>query len=85
MNIHAIIHRSYPAVMLLSLGLASPIALAQSPIHEQVLTQAFDDAQLKWGPCPAFLPKGCAIAVLHGDPAQDNYSIVSNRHVAVSR
>jgi len=75
MNIHAIIHRAYPAVMLLSLGLASPVALAQAPVPEQALTQAFDDAQLKWGPCPAFLPTGCAIAVLHGDPAQDNLDV----------
>ena len=75
MNSHAIIHRSYPAVMLLSLGLAGPVALAQAPIPEPALTQTFDDVQLKWGPCPAFLPKGCAIAVLHGDPAQDNLDV----------
>ena len=75
MNSHAIIHRAYPAVMLLSLGLAGPAALAQTPIPEQALTQTFDDAQLKWGPCPAFLPKGCAIAVLHGDPAKDNLDV----------
>jgi quercetin dioxygenase-like cupin family protein len=75
MNIHAIIHRSYPAVMLLSLGLASPVSLAQAPVPEQALTQTFDDAQLKWGPCPAFLPTGCAIAVLHGNPAQDNLDV----------
>ena len=75
MNIHALIRRSYPAVMLLSLGLSSPVALAQAPVSEQALTQTADDAQLKWGPCPAFLPKGCAIAVLHGDPAQDNFDV----------
>jgi quercetin dioxygenase-like cupin family protein len=61
--------------MLLSLGLASPVAIAQAPIPEPALTHTFDDPQLKWGPCPAFLPKGCAIAVLHGDPAQDNLDI----------
>jgi quercetin dioxygenase-like cupin family protein len=27
------------------------------------------DLDLQWGPCPAFLPAGCGIAVLHGDPA----------------
>ncbi|MDP1758138.1 MAG: cupin domain-containing protein [Pseudohongiella sp.] len=75
MNIHATIHRSYPAVMLIGLGIAGPVALAQAPVPEQALTQAYDDAQLKWGPCPAFLPKGCAIAILHGDPAQDNLDV----------
>ncbi len=34
--------------------------------------QAPDDAGLKWGPCPAFLPQGCQIAVLNGDPGKPN-------------
>jgi len=34
-----------------------------------------DDAQLQWGPCPPFLPAGCGIAVLHGDPAKDNLDV----------
>lgn len=33
------------------------------------------DPSLKWGPCPAFLPAGCQIAVLHGDPAQPNADV----------
>lgn len=33
------------------------------------------DSQLKWGPCPPFLPKGCGIAVLHGDPSKNNADI----------
>ncbi len=36
---------------------------------------AVDDPGLQWGPCPEFLPKGCAIAVLHGDPAQPNVDV----------
>lgn len=30
---------------------------------------------LEWGPCPAFMPEGCQIAVLQGDPAQPNADI----------
>lgn len=37
--------------------------------------KTFDDASLKWGPCPSFLPDGCGIAVLHGDPSQPNADI----------
>lgn len=37
--------------------------------------QAPGDPGLEWGPCPAFLPEGCEIAVLHGDPAQPNADI----------
>lgn len=31
--------------------------------------QSFRDAALSWNPCPDFMPKGCGIAVVHGDPA----------------
>lgn len=34
-----------------------------------------DADRLQWGPCPAFMPEGCEIAVLHGDPAQPNADI----------
>lgn len=33
------------------------------------------DAEMQWGPCPPFMPEGCGIAVLHGDPAKDNVDI----------
>ncbi|WP_345986447.1 cupin domain-containing protein [Sulfurimonas sp. HSL-1656] len=36
---------------------------------EPALAYKYDDKQLQWGPCPAFLGEGCSIAVLHGDPA----------------
>ena len=53
-------------VACLSLALLAPAAsTAQAP----------DDPGLEWGPCPAFLPAGCEIAVLHGDPAQPNADI----------
>lgn len=43
---------------------------------EPALALAADDPGLAWGPCPAFLPAGCAIAVLHGDPSQPNADIL---------
>jgi quercetin dioxygenase-like cupin family protein len=43
---------------------------------EPALTIAADDAGLEWGPCPAFLPAGCSIAVLHGDPSKPNADIL---------
>ncbi|MBA3639307.1 MAG: hypothetical protein H0W53_08485, partial [Acidobacteria bacterium] len=59
----------------LSLSFAGAAAYAQAPAQEQAVTWTADDAQLKWGPCPSFLPKGCGIAVLHGDPAKDNVDV----------
>ena len=33
------------------------------------------DKGLQWVACPAFLPKGCQIGVLHGDPAKPNADV----------
>lgn len=43
---------------------------------EPALAKAADDAAIQWGPCPAFLPAGCGIAVLHGDPSKPNADIL---------
>lgn len=58
-----------------SLGMVGSFAFAQAAAPEQALTRTADDPQLKWGPCPPFLPKGCGIAILHGDPAKDNLDV----------
>jgi hypothetical protein len=49
-------------------------ALAEAP-SEKPLALAFSDAQLSWGPCPSLFPKGCEIAVLHGDAAKPNADV----------
>ncbi len=61
--------------LLFLLGLGGSFAHAQAPAPEPALTRTAHDAQLEWGPCPPFLPKGCGIAVLHGDPAKDNFDV----------
>ena len=55
--------------------LAAAIAVAPVSAQEPSLTRTAKDPQLEWGPCPPFLPKGCGIAVLHGDPARSNADI----------
>ena len=47
--------------------LASPMALAETA--EPAVAFAADDPGLAWGPCPEFMPEGCQISVLNGDPA----------------
>ena len=39
------------------------------------LVKTINDADLQWGPCPPFMPEGCAIAVLHGDPSKNNLDV----------
>lgn len=50
-------------------------AAADDPASEPAIARTADDAGLAWGGCPEFLPAGCAIAVLHGDPSQPNVDI----------
>jgi len=42
---------------------------------ELSLSSLADDDGIKWGACPAFLGKGCEMAVIHGDPAKPNSDI----------
>jgi quercetin dioxygenase-like cupin family protein len=40
------------------------------------IVRTMNDKDLQWGPCPEFMPNGCEIAVLHGDPAKRNVDIL---------
>lgn len=61
---------------LMVLSLCASLALAQTAVPDDpALTRTVDDPELVWGPCPAFLPQGCAIAVLHGDPSKENLDV----------
>lgn len=42
---------------------------------ELSLVKTTEDADLKWGPCPPFMPNGCSIAILHGDPSKENLDV----------
>lgn len=75
MSFQSQIGRSFQRAIPLLLVLLSSFAVAEGPAREPASALTFKDAQLKWGPCPAFIPKGCEIAVLHGDPAEENADI----------
>ena len=72
---------------------AAPAAMPAS--SEAPLVKAAADPALAWGPCPAPLPTGCELAVLHGDPAKPNadvllrmpggYAIPPHRHSSAER
>ena len=51
------------------------VVLAQAPPQELALARGAQDAQIQWGPCPPFMPAGCGLAVLHGDPAKANADV----------
>lgn len=57
-------------IALATAGLAATASAEQPPV-----SWTARDPGLKWAPCPPFLPKGCQIAVLRGDPARPNVDI----------
>ncbi len=62
-------------LLVLACSFALAFAFAEEPAQEQPLIFTADDPRLEWGPCPDFMPAGCAIAVLQGDPAQRNADV----------
>jgi hypothetical protein len=62
-------------LLALALSTVAPHSRAGAPSGEPAIAKTADDAGLQWGGCPDFLPAGCAIAVLHGDPAQPNVDV----------
>jgi quercetin dioxygenase-like cupin family protein len=60
-------------VMALVAGLA-----AHSPVlaEDDAFIRTADSAEIAWGPCPEFMPEGCALAVLQGNPAERNADVL---------
>ena len=59
----------------LVIGVILAAAFAFGQAQERALTRGAQDPQLQWGPCPAFMPAGCGLAVLNGDPAKPNADV----------
>ncbi|WP_274476526.1 cupin domain-containing protein [Mangrovimonas aestuarii] len=53
-----------------------PLSMYSQSNGENSVAMSSSDMNLKWGPCPEFMPNGCSIAVLHGDPAKRNVDIL---------
>jgi quercetin dioxygenase-like cupin family protein len=75
MYCQTVARQSLKMVLMAGLLLAGASAGAPLSAQEPPVTWTAKDSKLKWGPCPEFLPKGCRIAVLHGDPAKNNADI----------
>lgn len=54
---------------------AAAVPVLAEKVTESALASAVKDPGLQWGPCPPFLPQGCGIAVLHGDPSKPNVDV----------
>ena len=60
---------------LLTYGLTSA-QMNTSDVDEMSVKRSFEDPSLEWGGCPPFMPEGCNIAVLHGDPAKPDVDVL---------
>jgi len=50
--------------------------MTTSDVDENSVKRSFDDPSLEWGGCPPFMPEGCNIAVLHGDPSKKDVDVL---------
>lgn len=62
------------AVSLTAFVAATTLTWGQTP--EPALNTSAADPKLAWGPCPAPLPAGCQLVVLHGDPAKPGADVL---------
>jgi quercetin dioxygenase-like cupin family protein len=58
-----------------TVAIAALLTLAPPALAEDSIARMAKDKELQWGPCPPFLPQGCGLAVLHGDPAKPNVDV----------
>ncbi len=61
--------------ILKSLSLSLLLLTAAPASAEDSVGATYTDSKLQWGPCPPFLPQGCGIAVVHGDPSKPNVDV----------
>lgn len=66
------------AILMLFIALLSSSLFAQQASENMIelsVLKTANDSSLQWGLCPPFMPEGCSIAVLHGDPSKKNSDI----------
>jgi quercetin dioxygenase-like cupin family protein len=66
-------HAAAVLPFILTCALASATVAAET--HDRAHTWRTGDANLEWGPCPDFMPEGCRIAVLQGNPEEPNADV----------
>jgi len=74
---------------LLTLCLVGSLVPVDADAQDAPQSWTAEDPELEWGPCPAFMPETCAIAVLQGAPDAPNadifFKMASNTTVPLHR
>ena len=66
-------------ILLLCVLMMSLVTFGQKGPDDEIensIVRTINDPDLQWGPCPSFMPEGCNIAVLHGNPAVNNVDVL---------
>jgi quercetin dioxygenase-like cupin family protein len=67
---------SWPAALgLAALALSGVLAATPALAGQKAFSWTHDDPELVWMDCPPFMPEGCGLAVLQGDPAEHNADV----------
>lgn len=66
-------HLSVRIGIISALFLVASGAIAED---EQAFIRDYASDNIEWGPCPAFMPDSCGLAVLQGDPKKDNTDVL---------
>lgn len=60
-------------------SLLAALMLAVGPVaaeEERAFVRDYQSSAIQWGPCPAFMPDSCGLAVLQGNPKKKNTDVV---------
>jgi quercetin dioxygenase-like cupin family protein len=68
--------RSTIVVFMAALSALAAPAAAQQQSAAAAVAFTPDAPSLTWAPCPDLFPRGCELAVLHGDPAKPNADVM---------
>ena len=74
-----ILNINLKSILIVSLLLTSITIFSQKGDTDKIensIVKSADDKELQWGPCPDFMPDGCNIAVLHGNPEKPNVDVL---------
>ena len=64
-----------PALVMACLLVGGVLTGGTVAADDKAFIRTVDSGELEWGPCPDFMPEGCGLAVLQGDPEQRNADV----------
>lgn len=64
------------AIFFLAFVTVPPAFAQDQAMKETSIAVNIHDSNMEWGKCPEFIPSGCKVAILQGDPTSNNSDAV---------